>query len=1560
MNFLNRKSGFLFAAITFSTFFIIAGTAQANVQQTNNTAGQTIDNVYGDNFFLGQIIGDNVSGTVEFITLHLKLTANSYSQNSDHRIYLNFYRSDTGENLPSLLYSYLMSESDIGIEQDVTFTPHGGIPRTFERGIPYAFVGNFKSATYYGSSDASAYALGFAFYAGNVAGGPTENFPPRRENMGSVKDLYFVFSGLGNDTVAQQLDDNAISLSPMSIWQQTLGNGLDFSVKDLTIHVSNPDVDAFYSGTIYGFPTADYASGYGVTPLEQYSFVNLGASTPSGFDGKVTLTMQGSSLSSFPLNPNRYYEIFLNAGDASRQFSIYGSSNIDSYPNGRSYYSDYWTHRSCGFQPYFNPEQVCGSGADIGIEDIYFLFNSSTTSLSGTETRITTHTSLLHQALFPAVDGDTIAWVESNGSIHGNIYMYRISTGEKTQITHNPQVYVSGFPAAGFPAISGNKIVWRNTSNGISYLDDIYMYDVASDTETKITQEMGHIPGGPDIDGNRVVWEALLPGGGGTYGLYMYDTSNSRTTLIDTSGSWSNPKISGDKILYLWSEYSWTRNQLYVYDIATKQKNLIFCGNFQDIRDFDIYGDKIICAANSGASGGGMYIMLHDIATGEEKIISPVVPNMAGVSIFENKIVWSDVYDVFIYDIATGRTGRTGMAPEASMQPKISGNTVVWSDNGAATNENPNPSVDIYMYQLAPLAPQNNPPTLSFPESSPDGLSENDGIDDNKGTAYKTLFDFDVIYTDKDNNAPSSVNLIVEKVKQGTFENYFNLEMLPIDPQTFEMTFPKGDYRYHFEASDGKGGTARIPATDKLIFQVTNVPVIIVPGIMGSYLFGVGDIERQEPYWPPLRDDILFPLISPLIYKLSLGEDGHTRQTVDFLGDYNVMVASSMIRKYEDADVFESLFKTLVDNYGYKEGDDLFEFPYDWRLDITESALSLQRKIEEIGADKVDIIAHSQGGLVSKIYIANNGRDKVRKFIDIATPHLGTPKAFKTLMWGDDLGQKFLSNIARNFLEVKIKDVSQNMPSVYQLLPSERYFVNNPTNLDYKNYQYYFANGDNIEIPAGPLSYDQSMRYLVSAGRNGDASEWNRTLHDSTDNWNGANYGVEETINIVGCKTATIGQIFTFSKIKERDTQLKKGYALHYISGDDTVPLRSADNDLSLNAQRKFYIPDAKHGVLPSSVPSLEIIPAVLSGNKSVLDMLENKYNRYDDKDSDNCKFDGEEVAFFSPIEVHVYDKDGRHTGIMPDGTIERNIPGVAYYILNDGKFIFLPTGLEYTITGKATSLGSFDSRIATIQDDHVTQALYFDEVPLTSLNTRILIDADQSQSATAISVDQNGDGLFESSAEPSAVLNAEESNDITQPITEILVDGSKLNGENFYRDDVTASLTATDDNSGVLKIEYSLDGGQTWNLYSDTIHITQKGITTISYFSTDRAGNKENMKLKDVLKVTDVTTVSKLVQSGVRFNRRTGQFSIRATWKNTGADPFLQPLQMVIEKITPSTVTVANADGITDGGKPYFDFSNMAGDGILASKETSGSKDLIFNNPSRVRFSFDVSLWAN
>ena len=129
---------------------------------------------------------------------------------------------------------------------------------------------------------------------------------------------------------------------------------------------------------------------------------------------------------------------------------------------------------------------------------------------------------------------------------------------------------------------------------------------------------------------------------------------------------------------------------------------------------------------------------------------------------------------------------------------------------------------------------------------------------------------------------------------------------------------------------------------------------------------------------------------------------------------------------------------------GYEEDKDLFVFPYDWRFSNTKTAELLNKKINRImldtGAEQVDIVAHSMGGIVTKTLIKDYGSVKINKVVFLGTPHLGSPKGTKTLVFGDDMGIT-TANDSVSVLNPKIiKVISQNMPSIYELMPSKKYF----------------------------------------------------------------------------------------------------------------------------------------------------------------------------------------------------------------------------------------------------------------------------------------------------------------------------------------------------------------------------------------------------------------------------------------------------------------------------------------------------------------------------------------
>ncbi len=91
---------------------------------------------------------------------------------------------------------------------------------------------------------------------------------------------------------------------------------------------------------------------------------------------------------------------------------------------------------------------------------------------------------------------------------------------------------------------------------------------------------------------------------------------------------------------------------------------------------------------------------------------------------------------------------------------------------------------------------------------------------------------------------------------------------------------------------------------------------------------------------------------------------------------------------------------------------------------------------------------------------------------------------------------------------------------------------------------------------------------------------------------------------------------------------------------------------------------------------------------------------------------------------------------------------------------------------------------------------------------------------------------------------------DAAGPATSIALDGA-FNPGGFFESEVTVSLDAIDNpigcGSGVASTEYSLDGN-TWQTYLDPFVISDEGLTTIFYRSTDNEGNVEDTKQQDVI----------------------------------------------------------------------------------------------------------------
>jgi len=165
-----------------------------------------------------------------------------------------------------------------------------------------------------------------------------------------------------------------------------------------------------------------------------------------------------------------------------------------------------------------------------------------------------------HAQMHPRIHGDTVVWLDARNQSTDqypppfDIYALDLKTGEETRITANTTA--EGYSPL---AVSGNRVVWtdmRHADAGITshpendpgYNNEIYVYDLSTDQENRITTSLAN-DRNPAIDGSRVVW--LRQEDYRKADVFLYDLESGQETQISRSGYADFiPSISGDRIAW--------------------------------------------------------------------------------------------------------------------------------------------------------------------------------------------------------------------------------------------------------------------------------------------------------------------------------------------------------------------------------------------------------------------------------------------------------------------------------------------------------------------------------------------------------------------------------------------------------------------------------------------------------------------------------------------------------------------------------------------------------------------------------------------------------------------------------------------------------------------------------------------------------------------------------------------------------------------------------------------------------------------------------------------------
>jgi pimeloyl-ACP methyl ester carboxylesterase len=224
--------------------------------------------------------------------------------------------------------------------------------------------------------------------------------------------------------------------------------------------------------------------------------------------------------------------------------------------------------------------------------------------------------------------------------------------------------------------------------------------------------------------------------------------------------------------------------------------------------------------------------------------------------------------------------------------------------------------------------------------------------------------------------------------------------------------------------------------------EATVPPVIIVPGILGSRL---RDSVNGQELWPGSVYNLLFNARS-----LALEIDPRTLEPIP-----DHVVAYDLFRSVLGTDFYGAVLDTLEHTGGYVRGQPgepadphqrrYYVFPYDWRQDNVVTARKLDALIEQIRRDysdpqlKVDVVAHSMGGLIARYYLQYGTKDvldanefsasfegaaKLRTVVLLGTPNLGSVSALHSFLDGYRVGPQRIPT-----------ESLATMPSVYELLP---------------------------------------------------------------------------------------------------------------------------------------------------------------------------------------------------------------------------------------------------------------------------------------------------------------------------------------------------------------------------------------------------------------------------------------------------------------------------------------------------------------------------------------------
>ncbi len=185
--------------------------------------------------------------------------------------------------------------------------------------------------------------------------------------------------------------------------------------------------------------------------------------------------------------------------------------------------------------------------------------------------------------------------------------------------------------------------------------------------------------------------------------------------------------------------------------------------------------------------------------------------------------------------------------------------------------------------------------------------------------------------------------------------------------------------------------------------------VIIVPGIMGSQL----GLQRTAPD----PNDVLW--VDPI--DIGLGRLTNLRMP----GTARIVSLGVVIDSY-----LKLKLRLRAAGFAVSFHD------YDWRLGVDELGRSLAERLRNEPSQRLAIVAHSMGGLVSRAAAVLPGAERVERVLLLGSPNYGSFATIQALRGTYAVVRKLARLAGDSSAEFLSGEIFNTFPSLYQMLPA--------------------------------------------------------------------------------------------------------------------------------------------------------------------------------------------------------------------------------------------------------------------------------------------------------------------------------------------------------------------------------------------------------------------------------------------------------------------------------------------------------------------------------------------